>query len=497
MRLRRALVGCSWVLVSLAAGCSGGEGSTTTVQPPSPPPVPPTMVITAGDDQDGTIGDLLPVEITFKVSDSEGRPVRGVAVYFEVTEGSGSVPQSALTTDADGEVETPWTLGPAPGSNKLKGQLDDGRGVVATATASSCDLINCVDDRIGDNPNDWKVLNLTTYDGSGEITHPDVVRGGLGLRWLWLVVTPYPNSATDKENPSLFQSHNGRFWRIPRGLANPVVKPVDGYLSDPDLVFDQATRRFWMYYRHVPNDLNNIMLVRSYDGVHWDAPLQVLSVPSHQAVSPTVVHNAPDAPWIMWVVDAQANGCTARSTTIRRRTSQDGINWSVPYGTDLAQPGQIVWHLDIEWVPARAEYWALYNTYPAGGTCATNAVYFARSRDGIAWTTYPSPVIRKGVLPALRDLVYRSSMLVNDKADSVRLYVSGAVYESNMYTWSTATIARSTDELFADLNTPPPVNRPSDLIRRDLPPPEPDVGPVTKGGSGLPLAPPRPRRIRP
>ncbi len=495
MRMRRAHVGFSWLLLTLVAGCGGGEVATTA-RTPAPAPVPAALTVVSGNDQDGTLDDPLPVEVHFRVADSTGRPLGGVTVHLEITEGGGTVPQSVLTTDGDGEVQTPWTLGPAPGLNRLEARLPGSPSAVATANASSCDLINCVDDRIGDNPNDWKVLNIPTYDGSGEITHPDVVRGGLGLRWLWMAVTPYPNSDTDKENPSLFQSHNGRFWRIPKGLTNPVVKPADGYLSDPDLVFDAPTKRFWMYYRHVTQGMNNILLVRSTDGVRWDAPIQVVSVPSHQAVSPTVVHNSPAAPWIMWVADAQANGCTSRNITIRRRTSQDGINWSIPYGTDLAQPGQIVWHLDIEWVPARSEYWALYNTYPVGGTCATNAVYFARSRDGISWTTYPSPVIRKGVLPALRDLVYRSSMLINDNADSVRLFVSGAVFENSMYAWSTATVARRTDELFADVEIPPPVNRPSDPIRRDLPPPEPDVGPVTKSGSGLSVTPPRPRRIR-
>ena len=496
MRLRRAIVGTGWLLLQFTAGCGGG-GTATTTQPPVAPAAAVSLLIASGDDQDGTTSDPLPVEISFKVADSAGRPLGGVALHLEVTEGGGTVPQSTLTTDADGEAQTPWTLGPAPGTNRLAAQLPGSRSVVATATASGCDLINCVDDRLGANPGDWKVLDITTYDGSGEITHPDVVRGGPGLGWLWMAVTPYPNSDTDKENPSMFQSHNGRFWRIPKGLANPVVTPpTSGYLSDPDLVFDEATQRFWMYYRQVTQSLNNIMLVRSFDGVHWGAPIQVLSVPSHEAVSPTVVHNAPAAPWMMWTVNTKAYGCRSTVTNIERRTSRDGINWSIPYGTDLAQPGQTVWHLDVEWVPARSEYWALYNTYPNGGSCATDAVYFARSSDGISWTTYPSPVIRKGVLPAFRDLVYRSSMLISDNADSVRLYVSGAIFENSMYTWSTATIARRSDDLFADVDVPPPVNRPSDPIRRDLPPPEPDVGPVTKGGSGLPSNPPALRRIR-
>src|ERR1019366_5595230 len=122
-------------------------------------------------------------------------------------------------------------------------------------------------------------------------------------------------------------------------------------------------------YRSVVNSRNIIKVIQSADGLHWGTPTDVVNVPSHEAVSPAVIRGAPQAPWQMWSVNSGGAGCSAPITTIERRTSADGLNWSAPATVALAQPGQSIWHFDVQWIPARAEYWALYNTYPAGATC--------------------------------------------------------------------------------------------------------------------------------
>jgi hypothetical protein len=452
--------------------------------------VPAVLQVVDGEDQEGTIGEPLPSEVRFRVLDAAGRPVVGATVSFRVTEGGGSLSHEALTTDDAGEVGLAWTLGPAPGRNLLEASTGSLAGVAVPATASVCQLVDCSNDKLAENRSEWRLLDLVTYDGSGQATHPDVTRGGPGLRWRWMMVTPYPNSDITKENPSLYQSRNGRYWRVPRGLTNPIAQPTIGYLSDPDIVFDEPTHRFWMYYRRVAAE-NEIWLTRSHDAVKWDDPVVVASAPNHEIVSPAVVHNAPHAPWIMFAANTHAGGCISRLTSIERRTSSDGIGWSAPQPTDLAQPGQTIWHLDVVWVPAREEYWALYNTYPNGYSCTTNAVYFARSSDGLHWLTYPAPVIQKGVIDAFRDIVYRSTLLVNAGADSVQLWVSGAKYDGG-YVWRTATVTRRIDEFLGNLVLPPPVPQASNLPRRDLPLPEPDIGPVGDAGRPAP-----PARIRP
>lgn len=484
------------VVIAVLWSCGGRSDAPTGVTPPPPPPtagVPAVITVVDGDDQDGSMGDPLPAEVRFRALNAAGRPVPGASVQLKVGDGGGTVPAEFVTTDSLGEVHTPWTLGLAPGRHSLQAIIDSLPPAWATASASACDLVNCADDlSIGDQSR-WKLVNLTTYDGSGEVVHPDVVHAGPGLRWLWLAVTPYPGSDVTKENPSLFQSFNGNHWRIPRGLTNPVSTPSVGYLSDPDMVFDRPTHSLWMYYRQVTGE-NVIWLTRSGDGVKWDTPTVVVSAPNHQIVSPSVVHNAPHAPWLMFAVNTHANGCTSTHNDVTRRTSPDGMSWSQPLTTDLAQEGQTIWHLDVTWVPARSEYWALYNTYPVGTSCATTALYLARSSDGIHWRTYPSPLFRTGVIDAFRDVIYRSSMLVNDQADTTRFWVSGASYDGN-YNWQMATTTRATDDFFREIAQIPPSQRPPEFPARQLPPPEPDLGPTKHGNGGIPATPPRAVRV--
>ena len=174
----------------------------------------------------------------------------------------------------------------------------------------------------------------------------------------------------------------------------------------------------------------------------------------------------------MWSVNAGPQGCTAAKTTVERRTSTDGIKWSTPTVTGLVQPGQVIWHLDVQWIPARLEYWAIYNTYPAGGNCATHSLYLARSSDGVRWTVSPSPIARSGLIEDFADVIYRASFLTDSKANHVTLWLSGARYDNAAgYIWRTASVATSTAELFAIAAAPEPVF--SAFPYRVLPPPEP------------------------
>jgi hypothetical protein len=173
----------------------------------------------------------------------------------------------------------------------------------------------------------------------------------------------------------------------------------------------------------------------------------------------------------MWGVNAGPHGCSAAATTVDRRTSTDGINWSAAVLTDLAQPGQVIWHIDVEWIPARAEYWAIYNTYPAGWSCATHALYLARSTDGVHWTVAPSPIARSGLTAPFADIIYRSTFLVDMAGNRATLWMSGASYtNATGYSWHTAVASTTTAELLAIAAVP---SAPAHLSSRYLPPPEP------------------------
>ena len=127
----------------------------------------------------------------------------------------------------------------------------------------------------------------------------------------------------------------------------------------------------------------------------------------------------------MWTVNAGDDGCSSLTSHVDFRTSADGIDWSDPTPVDMGSPIGTPWHIDVQWVRSRQEYWAIYNVKLAGG-CATRSVYLATSPDGIHWTTQPTPAIEAGAIPEFHDIVYRASVQYIPSDDAVTLWFSGA-----------------------------------------------------------------------
>lgn len=464
-------VAASWLLFALACRPDG----------PTASPLPPAnhaaarITIASGDGQQADPLDDLPDPVAFHVVDSSSRPVPGVRVQFTTPLGGGTVDAALQLTDSTGTVQAIWTMGPAGGQQTLQATVSG--SVMATAHATTCDPSDCFPaENLSSTLAGAGLLTLDTYDGSGQAVHPSIVRAHGRATGFWLAITPYPGGNSSYENPSIFRSMDASAWVAPRGVDNPIVHPdPTGYLSDPSIVVG-SDQRLWMYYRDVVNNQNVILVTRSRNGRSWDAPITVVTRPSHEVVSPSVVRGAPQAPWQMWSVNSGPVGCGAPVTTVERRVSPDGLNWSDPLTVDLIQPGQSIWHIDVQWIPARQEYWALYNTFPLGTSCATNALYLARSPDGVRWTVYPSPIARAGVIDAFAQIVYKSTFMVNPKATKVTLWLSGASYIFNVgYDWRTAAVAISVDDLLA-IAAVPSTGLQLPPFRRDLPPPEPDVG---------------------
>jgi adhesin/invasin len=127
-RLSRTL-GCVSAVVYVAAGC--GETSPSAVLPPAGLSVVGSSSIT------GTAGQTLAEPTTFQVVDANQQPMPGVTVTFEAT-GNGALanPASAVT-DANGMVQTRWTLPVSGGSGILTARAGNASAqVVATVAAA-------------------------------------------------------------------------------------------------------------------------------------------------------------------------------------------------------------------------------------------------------------------------------------------------------------------------------------------------------------------------
>lgn len=415
--------------MTFAAAACTGDAPTATGSPAS-------LLRVSGDGQTASPGAALERPLVARLLDADGRPVRRIQVRWIAS--AGEITPQVSMTDASGDAKATWKLGTAVGAQHAIAYADG---------LDSIEFIAFVDPNAEPDRMPLRVLSLATFDGSDQVVHPDVAMppfDGADDRPV-LAITPYPWGNPRFENPSVFRGDRSTAWSIPNGVTNPVVRPDGGYLSDPDILWLADRHEFWLYYRQV-DAANEILVTRSADGVRWSAGTSVVRVPNHAAVSPTVVRRSPTA-WLMWSVNAGALGCDASSTSVELRRSSDGVAWSPPTAVSLSLGGVFPWHLDVEWVAELREYWALFNGKVAG-SCTTDALYLATSSDGTTWKTYPSPVVRRGAIPELDDIVYRATFAYDATRDLVSFWHSGARYTSRGYEWRAAFERRRRSELF-------------------------------------------------
>jgi hypothetical protein len=150
----------------------------------------------------------------------------------------------------------------------------------------------------------------------------------------------------------------------------------------------------------------------------------------------------------MWAVNAGRLGCSAPSAGVEVRRSGDGVQWSAPEPVSLAHQNLFPWHIEVQWVPGRNEFWALYNV-KGNGDCATPALFLATSPDGYEWKVVGQPVLTRGRIPELTDIVYRSSFLYDPASDAITFWYSGARYNGSKYVWGAVMERRRRADVFA------------------------------------------------
>jgi hypothetical protein len=412
------------------------------------PETPQVVMLVAadGDGQVGPAGALLPAPIVATVLDAGGAPLSGRRLDWQAAGDDRLIPVDAVT-DGAGQARANWILGSAAGTRRAEATLRGAAPAVFTATATPADPGS------GTLPFDVLTpLDFATSDGSHQVVHPDFVAtpGRSAGPPLHLAITPYPFGNAAYENPSLFESTRRDVWSISPGTPEPIELPRQGYLSDPDLVYVPEQDELWLYYRQVVAD-NVVLLARSRDGRQWSAPVEVARAPSHQIVSPSVIRRAPDD-WWMYAVNSGAVGCGATSTQLEVRRSSDGVHWGAPAAVQLPSADLWPWHVDVQWIPSRGVFWALYNAKDATG-CTTPAAYIAESADGLVWNVAARPVLSKGAIPTLQDIVYRGTFEYDPDADAVTFWFSGARYDGGQYVWGAAIERRRRADVFAPAET--------------------------------------------
>ncbi|MEA2063997.1 MAG: hypothetical protein U9P14_09895, partial [Gemmatimonadota bacterium] len=104
--------------------------SFTTFGAPSTSGGSISIITSAGQDTLGYAGRQLAAARVVRVLDVYGNQVPGWTVYWSVLSGGGNLSSSTTKTDDNGLAMAFWTMGPAPGLNRLQAHFIDSRGIV-------------------------------------------------------------------------------------------------------------------------------------------------------------------------------------------------------------------------------------------------------------------------------------------------------------------------------------------------------------------------------
>lgn len=118
------------LLVSWA--CDGGDLAL-------PSDIPALIEVVQGNGQRGPPGSLLAYPLIVRLVDEAGNGIPDREVAWDVSVGGGTIDPPTGTTDAQGFASAEWTLGQAPGPNRVAAEVP-GVGMVAfTATGTDDD----------------------------------------------------------------------------------------------------------------------------------------------------------------------------------------------------------------------------------------------------------------------------------------------------------------------------------------------------------------------
>jgi alpha-tubulin suppressor-like RCC1 family protein len=119
------------ILAVAVGSCSGGDPISPATGTPA------AILMSSGDQQNGTVGTALGQDFVVRVNDASGNPVGGVTVDWAVTAGAGSITPSSDLTDANGLSGARLTLGPSVGANTATGTVTGIGSVTFNATGST------------------------------------------------------------------------------------------------------------------------------------------------------------------------------------------------------------------------------------------------------------------------------------------------------------------------------------------------------------------------
>lgn len=199
------------------------------------------------------------------------------------------------------------------------------------------------------------VLAIKSYDGKNEVVHPDVIlkQDSSGKPIFYLAFTPYPYYNDKFENPCLHYSYDGLNFKRLDSLTDPIVPtPSRRHNDDPDILFDEHTQEFLMYYLETVNpDSQNVKLLTSKDAVYWNNKTAIhynLQNKEPFMVSPSIVKKSKKSFLMFYVNYFQNDTITNQIELIQ---SKNKLAWNKNKRTKITingiDPKLSPWHIDV------------------------------------------------------------------------------------------------------------------------------------------------------
>ena len=258
-----------------------------------------------------------------------------------------------------------------------------------------------------DKINMW--INIPTYDGSNEVTHPKVLyfENGFNNYKYWMVNTPYPNNNAYLENPSIVVSNDGINWIEPDGISNPVSGyPTkvrdDSYYSDPFMLYDED--HFELYFRKTKSVLNGKVFRNGYnylyketsnDGINWTEPKMILdNNPPERYMSPSVIKE--NGIYKIWYVNYEGN--------VRYTESSDLITYTNPINVNIKDFNKNVWHGEIQYHDNKYIYIFMIKY----------KLFYTESKDG---KNFDKPILINTKIEDLKvnNHIYKTTYVIKDE----------------------------------------------------------------------------------
>nr|WP_294900114.1 hypothetical protein [uncultured Pedobacter sp.] len=243
-------------------------------------------------------------------------------------------------------------------------------------------------------------------------THPSVLY--FEKKWndhqYWMAITPYPSGVNEYENPTIFCSDDGRKWKEPLGISNPIEKtPLgEGYNSDVNLFFEKG--KLYCFWRGISviDPLTNKMIKgrtllykSSEDGVHWSEKKLITSwdYAGIDLIAPSIIKEGDNYYCYGVSTGETMPGSYFTNYAIRRTATKNfddiKINKSQgynlinianrPWGTD-EEP----WHIEVK--KFQDKWYLLVSTTRNNQYGSAGRLFLGVSSDGLNFTFGNSPI---------------------------------------------------------------------------------------------------------